>query len=165
MKMQLGYFLAAALVGATASAATIQELTELAMAGAKEAQFELGDKLDQEENYLEAAEWYRKAAEQSHGMAAAYLGGMLATGTGVEEDKEEALTWHKVAAAAPHEIPLAMNNLATAYLDGTGGVEQDIPTAVSWFRKAGDLGDYAAIRQLIFIYERGAPGEGLRIFL
>ncbi|MDE0778887.1 MAG: hypothetical protein OSB43_21610, partial [Nocardioides sp.] len=51
---------------------------EQAMAGAKEAQFELGDALDQEENYLEAVKWYRKAAEQSHGMAAAYLGGTLA---------------------------------------------------------------------------------------
>jgi TPR repeat protein len=49
-------------------------------------------------DYVEAARWYRQAAEQSHPLAQFNLGMMHAEGQGVPQDPAEAAVWfHKAA--------------------------------------------------------------------
>ncbi len=51
-----------------------------------------------EQDYKEAAKLCRKAAEQGHGQAQAFLGIMYSQGQGVEQDFKEAARWHRKAA-------------------------------------------------------------------
>jgi len=50
-----------------------------------------------EQDYKEAVNWYRKAAEQGNGQAQTILGVMYSHGQGVERDTEEAVKWYKKA--------------------------------------------------------------------
>ena len=70
--------------------------------GDADAQFDLGmnygngtgELLD----FVQAAEWYRRAAEQNHSLAQFNLGVMYAKGQGVAQDDAEAARWmHKAA--------------------------------------------------------------------
>jgi len=51
-----------------------------------------------EQNYAQAADWYRKAAEQSHGLAQFNLGVMYAQGQGVVRDDAQSTVWFGRAA-------------------------------------------------------------------
>ena len=51
-------------------------------------------------DYIEAAKWYRKAAEQGLSPAQGMLGAMYAEGKGVPKDEIEGLAWLNIAAAA-----------------------------------------------------------------
>ncbi len=65
-------------------------------AGNAEAQFGMGLRCAIDgaaPDYLQAAEWYRKAAEQNHPLAQFNLGQMFAHGHGVERDDEAATVW------------------------------------------------------------------------
>lgn len=50
------------------------------------------------QNYAEAAEWYRKAAEQGNANAQYSLGHMYLFGQGVRQDSREAANWFQKAA-------------------------------------------------------------------
>jgi hypothetical protein len=50
------------------------------------------------QDYLQAADWYRKAATQDHGLAQFNLGTMYALGQGVAKDVAQALLWFGRAA-------------------------------------------------------------------
>lgn len=50
------------------------------------------------QDYLQAADWYRKAAEQNHGLAQFNLGTMYAQGQGVTQDAAQSLHWFGRAA-------------------------------------------------------------------
>ncbi|HTD68170.1 MAG TPA: tetratricopeptide repeat protein [Candidatus Limnocylindria bacterium] len=71
-----------------------------AVAGNVEAQFGLAVSLavSGPQNYVEAAEWYFKAADQSHRMAQFNLGQMFAQGQGVSRNEETAVMWIRRAA-------------------------------------------------------------------
>lgn len=67
-----------------------------------DAQFSLGLKYANSEgaaqDYVQAAQWYRKAADQSHSLAQFNLGMMYANGQGVPRDDAQAMIWfHKAA--------------------------------------------------------------------
>jgi TPR repeat protein len=49
-------------------------------------------------DYTQAAAWYRKAAEQNHGLAQLNLGQMFASGQGVDRDATQSLFWFLRAA-------------------------------------------------------------------
>jgi len=53
-----------------------------------------------EQNYAQAADWYRKAAEQNHGLAQFNLGTMYAQGQGVARDDAQSVVWFDRAANA-----------------------------------------------------------------
>lgn len=80
----------------------VAEIRRLAEAGDKESQFTLGlyyeggkagKMAGVEQNYVESAKWYRKAAEQDHHASQLYLGVYYGQGRGVEMDFVEALKW------------------------------------------------------------------------
>src|SRR6266478_4569059 len=69
--------------------------------GEADAQFGLGLKFANEgaaQDYVQAAHWYLKAAEQSHGLAQFNLGMMLEMGQGMPRDEAKALLWIQTAA-------------------------------------------------------------------
>ena len=50
------------------------------------------------QDYAQAADWYRKAAEQNHGLAQFNLGTMYARGQGVARDDAQSVVWFGRAA-------------------------------------------------------------------
>jgi TPR repeat protein len=69
--------------------------------GDAEAQFTLGLKFAQEgatQDYPQAAQWYLKAADQSHSLAQFNLAIMYAAGQGVARDKVKSMAWMQKAA-------------------------------------------------------------------
>jgi uncharacterized protein len=78
-----------------------QTVQTLAQRGDSEAQFELGAEFANRGNktdYAEAAQWYLKAAEQSHARAQFNLGIMYLKGLGVPRDKRLSQMWMSRAA-------------------------------------------------------------------
>ena len=69
--------------------------------GAADAQFSLGVKLagpGPAQDYPQALQWYRKAADQSHPLAQFNLGMMYAAGQGVPCDTAKSMEWMQKAA-------------------------------------------------------------------
>ena len=69
--------------------------------GDAEAQFSLGVKFAREgatQDYAQAAQWYLKAADQSHSLAQFNLGIMYAAGQGVARDEAKSMGWMQKAA-------------------------------------------------------------------
>ena len=66
-----------------------------------------------------------------------YLANCYYHGEGVEQDREEAVRWFKIAADQGHSR--AQNTLANCYYAGEG-VEEDSKEAAKWFKLAADQG-------------------------
>lgn len=89
----------------------LRELTPLAGQGDPEAQFGLGGMnlygWGVPKNPVEAARWYRKAAEQGHAKSQKMLGYLYEKGIGVEKNPAEAQKWqqlaHRARAVSPAE--------------------------------------------------------------
>ena len=105
------------------------------------------------QDYVEAANWFRKAAEQGHAEAQYRLAQMLAIGQGIRQDDTEAANWYRKA--AEQGVALAQYNLGTMYVFGRG-VARDYAEAVKWFRKAADQGVRGSAIQLGCILSRRA---------
>lgn len=88
-------------------------------------------------NWVEAANWWRKAAAQGDTNAQVSLGIMYRDGEGVEKNPNEAFKWF--TKAADQGDGWAQRLLGMMYRDGVG-VEKDIKAAVGWFIKAAEQG-------------------------
>jgi TPR repeat protein len=88
-----------------------------------------------EKDFVKAAEWYEKAAEQGHVSAQHNLGVLYATGEGVSKDDAKAAEWFRKA--AQQGDPSAQFYLATMYSNGTG-VARDLLEAYKWASLAKD---------------------------
>ena len=62
------------------------------------------------ENRIEAAKWFRRAADQGHSLAQAYLGLSCATGLGVPQDNIHAYMWLSLAAARGDQDAISNRN-------------------------------------------------------
>ena len=105
-----------------------------------------------QQDYAEAAKWYRKAAEQGYADAQYNLGGMYANGEGVQQDDTEAVKWYRKA--AEHGDAGAQYNLGGMYRNGEG-VQQDDTEAIKWYRKAAEQGVAKAQYNLGVMYALG----------
>lgn len=91
------------------------------------------------QDYIQAADWYRKAAEgHGHYYAQTNLGNMYYFGLGVGQNYEKAFCWYSLA-AEKSEVK-ALGNLGNLYLLGRG-VEQDYAKAAEFHAKAAHLGN------------------------
>ena len=63
------------------------------------------------QDYAEAANWFRKAAERGYAEAQYRLGQMLAIGQGIRQDNTEAVNWYRKA--AEQGVARAQYNLGT----------------------------------------------------
>jgi TPR repeat protein len=86
-----------------------------------------------ERDLQQAANWFRKSAEQGRVDAQARLGALYAHGQGVQQDFGEAARWLNKAAEGG-DSP-SQYDLAVLYANGTG-VEQDYSAAYYWFTMA-----------------------------
>ncbi len=103
-------------------------------------------------NYVEAAKWYRKAAERDVARAQFNLGVLYEEGKGVKLDYVEAVKWYRKA--AEQGDVRAQNNLGNMYRNGYG-VKLDNDEAVKWYRKAAEKGHVSAQYNLGAMYENG----------
>jgi TPR repeat protein len=105
-----------------------------------------------QQDFKQAAAWYRKAAEQEDKGAQYHLGVMYNDGEGVQQDFEQAAAWYRKA--AEQGFPAAQYNLGLMYNDGEG-VQQDFKQAVAWLRKAAEQGYAGAQCSLGKMYHKG----------
>ncbi len=104
------------------------------------------------EEYVEAAQWFRKAAEQGHAQAQYHLGHMYDSGKGVTEDNQQAIQWYRKA--VEQGLAQAQLQLGGMYQRGVG-VSRDEQEALKWYRKAAEQG-YAPAQDLLgMIYQLG----------
>ena len=104
------------------------------------------------QDYAQAADWYRKAADQGVARAQFNLGVLYDQGQGVPQDYAQAADWYRKAAS--QGIADAQYNLGLAYDQGRG-VPQDYAQAVDWYRKAADQGNADAQLNLGVLYDHG----------
>ncbi len=112
--------------------------------------YEAGRGVD--EDYAEAAKWYRKAAEQGNADAQCQLGFMCDFGHGLPKNHAEAVWWYREAAEQGDAN--GQFNLGLKYSMGQG-VLQDMGKAVTWFGKAAEQGNVDAQSWLGLAYCNG----------
>jgi len=131
----------------------LEKLKAEAERGDAQAEFRLGQTYFRGEGVSkdckEAAEWYRKAAEQDLAEAELYLG---ACDDGVDRNYAEADKW--LSKAAAHGQPWAQNALGVMYENGLG-VQMDVQEALKWFRQAAEKGEPKAQSNLGRMYALG----------
>ena len=88
-----------------------------------------------QQDYAEAARWFRKAADQGNADAQACLGSAYYLGNGVPQDYTEAVRWFRKAADQGNTT--AQYFLGDAYFKGQG-VAQDFAEAARLWRMAAD---------------------------
>lgn len=105
-----------------------------------------------EQNFDEAARWYRRLATQGDARAQTSLGLMYARGLGFAPNMAEARRWWSLAAA--QNDAGAQHNLGMVYLEGQG-VAPDLPQALHWFRQAAQRGHVLSQRLVGLMYYEG----------
>ena len=99
--------------------------------------FEKGIEAYDRGDYVEAAKWYRLAAEQGNKVAQNNLGVLYAEGNGVPQDYTEAAKWYRLAAEQGYSR--AQYKLGASY-DAGYGVPQDYILAHMWYNIAASFG-------------------------
>ena len=136
-------------------ATALAKLTPLAEEGRVKPQFYLGVMYDDgkgvSQDYVEAAKWYRLAAEADDAKAQNNLGEMYAEGKGVSQDYAEAEKWFRLAAEAKYVE--AQNNLGLMYAEGKG-IPQDYILAYAWYSRAIAKGNDEALKNRNIVASR-----------
>jgi TPR repeat protein len=104
------------------------------------------------QDYVEAAKWYRMAAEQGNVFAQNNLGLMYESGEGVTQDIIEGAKWYRKAAEQGNA--LAQYNLGLLH-DKGNGVPQDSTQAAKWYLQAAQQGNVMAQYRLASLYRYG----------
>lgn len=127
-----------------------------ANAGDANAQYNLGVNyetgLGAPQDHMQAAIWFRKAAEKGMADAQYYLAMLYHRGDGVSQDYVEAVTWCRKA--AEQGLAEAQFSLGVSYYGGEG-LPQNYAQAASWFRKAAEQGNAGAQFWLGLLYNIG----------
>ena len=119
---------------------------------------EQGKKYLENDNCVEAANCFAKAADKGNTDAMCYIGNMFYFGYCYEEDKEKAAECYKIA--AEKDCPEAQNMLAAMYYYGVG-VPQDFEKSAKWAKKAAayDMADAQYVLANLYIDGRGVPQD------
>ena len=120
----------------------IPDLNRKAEQGDATAQYNLGVLYETgsvvEEDDIQAAQWYEKAAAQGHAEAQYRLGQLYEIGfDNVQRDGTQAVKWLEQAAAQGHAG--ALDTLGHMYFDGENGVPQDYMRAYIWYSLAAAI--------------------------
>lgn len=89
---------------------------------------------------------YQVLAKNNDVKAQYYLGCMYFNGEGVVQSDNEAVKWWLKAAEQGH--PRSMNNIASMYYEGRGGLNEDRKLAYSWWIMSAEKGDNYAISNI-----------------
>jgi TPR repeat protein len=104
------------------------------------------------QDYVQAREWYARAAAQGNVDAQINLAILYRDGKGVEQDYVQAREWYARLAAQGNVN--AQINLAVLYRDGKG-VEQDYVQAREWYARLAAQGNVDAQINLAILYRDG----------
>lgn len=119
----------------------LQEFSALAQTGDPKAEYYMGRIYHYGEGVtvsgVEAAKWYRKAADKGVAGAQYNLGILYDQGNGVKEDAAEAAKWMRKAADL--NDPQAQFSLAYFYQMGRG-VKKDPSEAFKWYKRSAEQG-------------------------
>jgi len=136
--------------------AGIRDLRPFAEEGKADAQYALGNLYEMQSKDLEAAKWFRQAAERDHAMAQWQLGSMYLIGRigneGLDKDFYQARVWFEKA--ANNGESLGMESLGRIYANGKG-VAKNYSTAIKWFERAIEKGNRGALVALGSMHETG----------
>ena len=117
-----------------------EEAKDRALSGKAEDQYKLAlcfeSGLGVRKDYVQAASWYLKAAEQDHDAAQGNLAALLSAGLGVPKNTSKALYWYKKS--AEQDWPFAQNDLGNLYANGNE-VSKDLIEAYAYFSLAGKI--------------------------
>lgn len=131
----------------TAWWSTEHSLENRARRGSPMAQYLLGKHLYEQatgpQDYYQAAQWIRKAADQGYVQAQTALGLLYANGLGVPKDYMQAAKW--LRRAADQGFALAQNELGVMYAQGHG-LNRNLQQAAHWCRLAAAQGSGIALR-------------------
>lgn len=144
--MFVACMMTAAMASAQEYTAGYEQLSETAVVDEAQEQFELGMSYVYYDEYEEAIECFRKAAEMGNADAQSELGALYYNGTYVDRDYDEAVKWFTLS--ADQGYAMAQYNLGLCYYWGFG-VEHDFNKAVKLLRKAAAQKDEYAIEFLI----------------
>jgi hypothetical protein len=108
------------------------------------------------QDYAEAADLYRKAADQGNAKAEYALAFIYYAGKGVPRDSVAALSWCRKAAEQGYAK--AQYAIGSTYYEGKG-LAQNYATAAHWYRKAADQGYAEAESYLGYMYSNGLGVE------
>jgi TPR repeat protein len=115
-----------------------------------------GDRLPKDK--VQAAYWFKKAAEQGDTPSRLFLADILSGGQGVEPDYAEAVRLYRLVADDAHVYsPIAEHNLGEMYANGKG-VLRDDQEAIRYWERAAKHGWSLSAGELGRLYERGAEG-------
>ena len=127
--------------GAAAEASTPQftdpntaELYRKSMAGDDAAMVDLGIAYGTAKDFVQAAFWYRKAAEAGNTAGMVSLGYIYQRGYGVELDSQQAVSWYRQA--ADKGDPRGMNALAWLYATSSDPAIRNPTAALEYALKA-----------------------------
>ena len=129
--------------------AALEALEARAESGDAESQYNLGVLYDNggdfQQDFSEAAAWYRKAAEQGHYPSQSRLGYMYAHGQGVKKDRVQAYLW--LSLASQHGIGTALNALESV-VKSMSAEEKSMGATLfeQWRNKTGTDNVQVAIR-------------------
>ncbi|MEW8026668.1 MAG: tetratricopeptide repeat protein [Candidatus Thiodiazotropha sp.] len=129
----------------------IELLQRAADNGHAKAQSMLGYIFDKAEENEQAFHYYQLAADQGDADGAYGLGNLYAAGEGVEKNLSQAVGWYEKAAYNDHL--LAIDVLATAYLNGGLALTKNTSKAIDLLQRGAALGHLPSVRRLRKIRE------------
>jgi len=133
----------------------LEHLFFLAGKGNVEAQFRIGliYDLGQEmpQDYIQAKQWYEKAASGGLADANYLLGGMYELGHGVPLDYKKAVEYYEKAASKGQAD--AQLDLANIFFYGTEGIPKNYSRAAKWYEAAAQQGIVEAQKKIALMYE------------
>lgn len=138
----------------------VSEVLKRAQAGDPNAQNELGILYSEgrglPQNYLEAKDWFKKAADQGHAGAQVNLGTLYSLGQGAPYSDPMALFWFQKA--AEQRNALAFAKLGMMYERGRG-VPQSLIEAHMWYNLSAAYGEKRAAESRDAIALRMTRGQ------
>jgi hypothetical protein len=105
-----------------------------------------------QQDYAQAAVWWRKAAEQGNVESQGNLGVLYFNGQGVPQSYVEAASWYRKAAEQGNAE--AQHNLGLLYSNGEG-VQKDDAQAALWWRRSADQNNALAQCSLGVLFGAG----------
>lgn len=148
-------------------AAAINEFLPLAEADHPDAQIYMGHiaylGTGTEQSKQEAADWYRRSADQGSYEGTYWLAVMLDQGDGISQNGAEAtFLFDHIQSDAHLGIANAQQWLGSMYTHGLG-VEKDLTEAFRWFVRAAEQGDpfHQTIVGNLYNYGRGVEKSGI----
>jgi len=114
------------------------------------------------QDFAEAANLFRQAAERGLPRAQRSLGELYQFGQGVTKDEVEAVKWYRKA--ADKGDAKAQSDLGSMYFSGLGGLKKNEKEALKWFKKAAEQGDVSGQLSLAAMHIARDPGESVKWF-